>query len=102
MLVYSLSKWLQKEAVQLSKESIIHRNSFVRKYIFDDKVKVLQTNPLGMFFYNQRAIFFVSGFFFLSILFILERVYKSNIELHRTLQVLTICLFADVLITLFF
>lgn len=67
-----MNEWLKREASRLYQESIIYR-LFGRikirgKYIFDDRVTSLLYSPLGMFFYNQRAIFLGVGFFFLTIL----------------------------------
>src|SRR2546421_176440 len=101
VLLDSVSHWLRKEAIGLSKESIIHRIRFIREYIFDDGVRVLQSNPLGMFFYNQRAIFFISGSIFLLILYLLERVNPGNRESQRIIKVLGGFLLIDVLVTLF-
>jgi signal transduction histidine kinase len=56
---------LKDEAKRLHQESIIFR-TFGRlrvrgRCLFDDRVRALQGRPLGMFFYNQRAIFLGCG-----------------------------------------
>jgi signal transduction histidine kinase len=73
---------IRREAARLYNESVIHR-LFGEIRIrgtnpFDDRVASLLYSPLGMFFYNQRAIFLGAGLLFLGILSIAAATLASN------------------------
>jgi signal transduction histidine kinase len=99
--------WLKSETARLYNESIVYRvfgKIRIRgKYPFDDRVASLLYSPLGMFFYNQRAIFFGIG-----LLFILGLYVFATVRPSQSLQVVptTLLLFGvwltAVVSTLFF
>lgn len=78
---------------KLYQESIIyHFLGWVRirgKYPLDDRVKDLQGRPLGMFFYNQRAIFFLLSLIFLTVLLILVFTLDSTDEMRSSVLFLS-------------
>lgn len=80
-------------AFKLYQESVIYRFlGWVRirgSYPFDDRVKDLQGRPLGMFFYNQRAIFFLLSLLFLAVLLVLVFTLDSTDEMRRSVLFLS-------------
>ena len=55
----------------LERQSIIEwafgKRTFLGRRFLDDRVSLLKHSPLGMFFYNQRALFFASSAGFLAV-----------------------------------
>lgn len=89
---------------RLCQESIVYR-LFGRWSIgnwrpFDDHVKALQSRPLGMFIYNLRAMFLGVSTIFLVIVGVLVYKLPSTESMSRTIWVLSVCLTADIGITL--
>jgi len=60
---YVIFDLFKREVTYLYQVSLIFR-----LFRINDRVQALRYSPLGMFFYNQRAIFFGFGLFFLSLL----------------------------------
>jgi signal transduction histidine kinase len=89
---------------KLYQESIIyHFLGWVRirgKYPLDDRVKDLQGRPLGMFFYNQRAIFFLLSLLFLAALLLLVFTLDSTVEMRRSVLFLAVFWVAGALLTI--
>lgn len=88
----------------LYQESVIyHFFGWIRirgKYPFDDRVKDLHGRPLGMFFYNQRAVFFFLALLVLFALLLSVWIFPSTTEVTRTVLFLTTFWVAGALITL--
>lgn len=88
---------------RLYQESVInHFLGWIRirgKYPFDDRVKDLQGRPLGMFFYNQRAIFFLSALVFVLALLLLALFLPSTDEMLRHITFMTIFWGIGVMVT---
>lgn len=83
MSLNSMRRLLKQEAARLYQESVINRIFGRFKYkgrpIFpDDQAKALNGRPLGMFFYNLRAIFLGCGLIFLIVLAVLVWHLPSN------------------------
>lgn len=89
---------------KLYQESIIyHFLGWVRirgKYPLDDRVKDLQGRPLGMFFYNQRAIFFLLSLLFLIVLLFLVLTLDSTDEMRKSVLFLSVFWAAGALLTI--
>lgn len=89
---------------RLYRESIwyllIGRLKILGKRPFDDQVTALRSRPLGMFFYNQRAIFLISGGLYLAALGIYLLVANSSPAMDRAVWVLTLFWSFDVILTL--
>jgi signal transduction histidine kinase len=100
----SLNAWLKIESARLHQESILHscfgRFRFRKAYPLDDQIKALRSNPLGMFFYNQRAVFLGFGLIFLGVLAVLVWALPSNEGMLATVSVLTVFWVADAALTL--
>jgi signal transduction histidine kinase len=79
---------------KLYQESVIyHFLGWIRvrgKYPLDDRVKDLQGRPLGMFFYNQRAIFFLLSLLFLAVLLVLVITLDSTDEMRASVLFLSV------------
>ncbi len=55
-----IGEWIDREIIRLSRESVVYRvfrHIPVIRNLNIDQVGILRQMPLGMFFYNQRAIF---------------------------------------------
>jgi signal transduction histidine kinase len=107
MSLNELSKFLEQQAIRLSQESIIYRLSGRFKYkgkcLFpDDKVKALYGRPLGMFFYNLRAIFLGCGLIFLIALGLWLWLLPSTHEMRWATVILGLTWLTDVMLTLVF
>lgn len=85
----------KSEIKRMTAESLVFR--FLR---IDDRVKVLQNYPLGMFFYNQRAIFFLFGGVFLGLLSLLELTLTSDKDTWRTTTLLIVSWLVAAIVTL--
>lgn len=87
-----MSDWLKQKASRLYQESILYSLlgglRVGGKYFLFDMSGPLVHSPLGMFFYNQRTIFFGSGLLFLIVLFTLVLVLPSTREMWLTVFVL--------------
>jgi signal transduction histidine kinase len=66
-----LFRLLQNEGTQLYKKSVIPRFFSIRRWTINDRVTALCASPLGMFFYNQRAILYGLSGLYILILFAL-------------------------------
>jgi signal transduction histidine kinase len=91
----------------LYQESVINRVfggiRIFRWHPFDDNVKALKSRPLGMFFYNQRAIFMGFGLIYLAALALIAWNFRwaENAEaLKFTVEVLGTFWLIDFFITL--
>ena len=99
-------KWkgLKNEVLRLSQESIIYRLfgsvSINGKRVFDDQSTILRNDPLSMFLYNQRAIFFAFGVPFLTALACLAPMLPSSKESYTTILVLSAFWVFDVVVTM--
>lgn len=99
--------FLERQAVKLHQESVVHRlrNSlrFRGKFLLpDDRVKGLNGRPLAMFFYNLRAVFLGCGLLFLIVLDLWLLTIPSNEEMRWAGVALTLAWLADVVLTLYF
>lgn len=56
---------LHRYAIVLSRGSLFARTLRRLGFSYDDKTQTLATSPLGMFFYNQRFLFFAVGFLYI-------------------------------------
>jgi signal transduction histidine kinase len=82
---------------------LLGRIRLFRWHPFDDDVKALKSRPLGMFFYNQRAIFMGFGLIYLAALALIARDFSwaDNAEqLRTTVEVLGTFWLIDFVITL--
>lgn len=83
-----MNQELRRKASRLYQESIIYSLfGHIRindRYVFDDHIGPLVYSPLGMFFYNQRAIFFGFGLLFLLTLFFLLLLLPMTQEMWLT------------------
>jgi hypothetical protein len=99
----SLNEWLRLKSVHLQQESIIYnyfgRRRFAGAYPFDDQVKALRSNPLGMFIYNQRAVFLTCGLIYLGVLTVSVWALPSDEWMKITVAVLAGFWFADAALT---
>lgn len=90
----------------LSRESLVNRslNFFLRPFterVFDDRTGPLRQSPLGMFFYNQRALFFLfSGMFLLLLLAPLQLARSTSPAQTLTWRVLASGWGLSILVTL--
>jgi signal transduction histidine kinase len=99
--------FLERQAVKLHQESIIHRlrNNLTFKgkfFLPDDKVKGLNGRPLAMFFYNLRAVFLGCALVYLIVLDLWLLFTPSNEGTRWAGAVLTLAWLADVVLTLYF
>lgn len=99
-----LNKWLNHKPTLLYRESII-RYLFggiriMGRRPFDDGVKALRSRPLGMFFYNQRAIFLIIGCVYLIVTASLMGILGSTPEMRRILFILAGFWVTDFVITI--
>lgn len=96
-------KWRGSQFFRLYQESVVNQFfGWIRirgKYPFDDRVKDLQGRPLGMFFYNQRAIFFLSALIFVVGLLLSAWFLPSTEEMLRNIRFLTVFWIVGVIIT---
>src|SRR5215208_5545016 len=104
ILTRTLLQRVSRTAERFNHQSIIYRLfGFVRIgqfHPFDDQVKGLNSRPLGMFVYNQRALFLGSGALFLLLLMLLTRIWPSDERMILTIRILTVFWLADVVLTL--
>lgn len=104
ILSRTLLQLVTRKAERFNQQSIIHRLfGFIRigrSHPFDDQVKGLNSRPLGMFVYNQRALFLGAGALFLLLLTILIRIWSSDERMLLTIQLLAIFWAAEVVLTL--
>jgi signal transduction histidine kinase len=101
-----LRSLLERQAVRLHQESIVQRFfgnfKYKGKSIFpDDRVKALNGRPLGMFFYNLRAVFLGCGLIFLIILE-LWTLMTSGEMIRPAVAILAVAWLVDVILTLYF
>ena len=99
-------EWIKYEISYLHQGSIVSRwFGWIRiggKYPINDGVAPLRDSPLGMFFYNQRAIFYGGGLFFLLLLVLLAKSTPfPESETWKTLALLAACWSGGVFATLF-
>lgn len=85
-------------------ESIIYRfigrRPLFRRLHLDDHVKALRSRPLGMFFYNLRAIFLVCGAVFLAALWLVLLAFPYTPKMLQSVQVLVVFWALDMALTL--
>jgi len=74
----TVSFWLKRGAARLYQESLVFR--CFGRFGISYRVRALQYSPLGMFFYNQRAIFFGCGALFLALLAFCRLAFPPVIE----------------------
>ncbi|HWT00834.1 MAG TPA: GAF domain-containing protein [Pyrinomonadaceae bacterium] len=91
-----LRRALEGEALKLYQESIVSR---CLGRVYDDKVKALQGRPLGMFFYNLRAISLGCGLIYLVILWTFLLLLPSDAQMMQTGLVLTGFWLLDAVVT---
>jgi signal transduction histidine kinase len=93
-----------RTVARLYQESIVYRLfgqiRVFGKYPFNDHVSSLRSRPLGVFFYNQRAVFLAGGALFLILLAVLTWLLPSNDQTSKTILILAAFWFADVFVTL--
>jgi signal transduction histidine kinase len=91
-------------ASRLCRESLIYRlvgcRRFFGRYPFDDHVKPLRSRPLGMFFYNQRAIFMACGALYLAILIVFLLLMPHTSTMVATVNILVVFWLFDFVLTL--
>jgi signal transduction histidine kinase len=104
LLSRTLLQWVSRKAESLNRQSIIHRLfgsiHIGRFHPFDDQVKGLNSRPLGMFVYNQRALFLGVGILFLLLLALLIRIWPADQKMVLTVRVLAGLWLANVVFTL--
>ena len=97
----SRSNWLK--IFKWYQESVIYQClGWIRlggRYPFDDRVKDLRGRPLGMLFYNQRAIFFLMALGFLVILWICVVLSQPTADMLLTVKALSACWFIAAVLT---
>jgi signal transduction histidine kinase len=95
---------LERVASLLSQWSVVYlvlgRIKILGRRPFDDRVRTLQSSPLGMFFYNQRAIVFGLGGVFAGIVLVLTYRFPATVEMKHTAATLTAVWAAGVILTL--
>ncbi len=80
-----ITEWTKRVATRLYQDSIIHHYSGI-----NDRVRILQHSPLGMFFYNQRAIFFGLGGLFLLVLTLIIWLRPHTEQMLMTVLLLSV------------
>src|SRR5687768_8286352 len=84
---------VSRKAETFNQQSIIHRLfgaiRIGRFHPFDDQVKGLNSRPLGMFVYNQRALFLGAGVLFLLLLTLLTWIFPSDEKQILTIRILS-------------
>ena len=103
-MLVRLDSWFKYENEQIYKDSIFSR--FIRLInikslnIFDDRVKDLQNKPLGMLFYNIRALFFSTTFLVLVIIYFTFFLFYNLNEIPFSLLYLSTFWILGVFITI--
>src|SRR5687767_14078045 len=97
---------LERQAVRLHQESIVHRLRehfrFKGRFLFpDDQVTAPNRRPLATFFCNLRGVFLACSPIFLIVLGLVSIV-PSNAEMRLAVAVLAFGWLADVALTLYF
>jgi signal transduction histidine kinase len=104
ILSRALLQLVTRKAERFNQQSIIHRLfGFIRigrSHPFDDQIKGLNSRPLGMFVYNQRALFLGVGALFLLLLTLLVSIWPSDERMILTIQILAIFWLIEVVLTL--
>lgn len=89
-----MSEWLKQKASRLYQESVLYslfgRIRVGGNFLWGDQAGPLVHSPLGMFFYNQRTIFFGCGLLFLAVLFTLVLILPSTQKMWSTVWILLI------------
>lgn len=86
--------------LRLKTFALLYQHSVIQRFLgIDDHVKDLQASPPGMFFYNQRAIFFGGSGVFLIIAGILTAILESDSKARITLAFLAAFWVIGVVIT---
>src|SRR6185369_5605520 len=89
------NEWIRKHISSFHQDSIIHR-----VFGLDDGVKDMKESPAGMFFYNQRAVFFGGSCLFLIAFTVISPAFGADRKIYTTLSLLWFFWGAAVLITL--
>ncbi|HEV7746464.1 MAG TPA: GAF domain-containing sensor histidine kinase [Pyrinomonadaceae bacterium] len=91
-----LNQLLERETYRLYQESAVNR---FLGWLYDDSVKVLLGRPLGMFFYNLRAIFLGGGLLYLIVFWVLLLFFSHSPQMIETAWVLLGFWLIDTVIT---
>src|ERR1044071_6454598 len=100
----TLLQRVSRTAERFNQQSIIYRLfgsiRVGRFHPFDDQVKGLNSRPLGMFVYNQRALFLGAGALFLLLLTFLTWIWPADQKMVLTIELLAGFWLADVVLTM--